>query len=202
MFFVDGVHADGRFVFVVDDRGLVPLIRINATFCRPFLRHRTRTRCRRLSFLSISQMSHIQEHVLKRRYGDSILHDLEFFHLRVKIVKELLELRCVVQWDLHDDFGLNFRKLFGPRSQILLEILLKLNIWRRGRLDHVKRVADTELALQEERGPKTGDFSLRHDADSVAKNVCFVHIVGRQQHNPVFLVLFQAVPDLPPRIQI
>ncbi len=88
----------------------------------------------------------------------------------------------------------------------VLEVGLKELIQARVRLSTFLHkgqfVASAESVLQEEGAAQALQSSLAHDADSVTKHVCFVHVMGRQYDDSVFSVALEHVPEVSSGTQV
>ena len=69
-------------------------------------------------------------------------------------------------------------------------------------LDNSHNVAYTEAILEEHGGAETGHLASSHDSDSIAEDVSLVHIMSRQQDNPVLLVGSEHIPQLASSLDI
>lgn len=65
-----------------------------------------------------------------------------------------------------------------------------------------KIVADTVLAFDAERGVKSDDFAVRHDANTVRKHIGFFNMLGAQDHAAGPLHLFNELPYLASGVHI
>ena len=63
-------------------------------------------------------------------------------------------------------------------------------------------IAESKAILEEERGPQALQRALAHDANPVTEHVRFVHVMGRQDDNSVFLVGFEHVPEASARAKV
>lgn len=63
----------------------------------------------------------------------------------------------------------------------------------------VQVVARTKFVSEEHTRAQADHFSVAHYADSVSKDVGFIHVMSCDDHYAVALVLFEHGPDLAPR---
>ena len=68
--------------------------------------------------------------------------------------------------------------------------------------DKRQLVSNSKSVLQEKRTSDTLKRALAHDSDPVTKHVSLVHVVSRQDNDPVFLVALEHVPEISTSAQI
>ena len=108
--------------------------------------------------------------------------------------KEFCELFKIVIGNLNNNLVLILRFQLAVFTESLLRILEHFGVHLGAGLEHGEVVAAAELLLQEEGRAEAGNFPLDHDADSVAEDISFVHIMCGQQNDPIFPIFFQHVP--------
>jgi len=68
--------------------------------------------------------------------------------------------------------------------------------------DKSDAVADSKTIFEEERAANAFHLALHHDADSVAKHVCLVHIMSRKNNYAILFVGLKHVPEVTARAQV
>ena len=69
-------------------------------------------------------------------------------------------------------------------------------------LDESDLVANSETILEEEGTAEALHRALAHNSYTVAKHVCFVHIMSRQNDNSVLFVGLKHVPEVSSRAKV
>lgn len=154
------------------------------------------------SRLWIWVVANFQEHLLKCSDGDSVGLNIEVSKVVIEVSKEIFEESRVLLRNLNGHLALDFRKHCYIWSQSLFEIGKNLCVRLRSALDDSHNVTDTKARLQEHRRSQASHFSCSHDADSITKDVGFIHIVSRKKYDFVLFVGTEHVPELASSLDI
>lgn len=147
-------------------------------------------------------MADFKEDLFKSSDRDAVCLNLERGKVVIKVSKEVLEQRCVLSWYLDGHFALDLCQLGDVRAKSFVQVGHDKMVGHRVILDHSHHVANTEAVLEEHGGAKTGHLAAGHDTDSVAEDVSLVHVMSRQEDDPVLLVGSQHVPQLAPSLDV
>ena len=69
-------------------------------------------------------------------------------------------------------------------------------------LDHGQFVPGAEAVLEEQGTSEATNFTLGHDADTVTQDISLVHVMCREDDDPVVTVVLEHVPKTASRAQI
>mmetsp|Transcript_30511 Transcript_30511/g.37570 ORF Transcript_30511/g.37570 Transcript_30511/m.37570 type:complete len:243 (-) Transcript_30511:2382-3110(-) len=150
----------------------------------------------------VATVSDREEDLLQGSDRDAVAGHSKRANLLIKLVKEIFELRGVLNWDLEGDLARNLRQQMHFFTQVRLQVRFDALI--RELVCFLKReiVAHSVALFQEKRGAKADELSLGHDADSVAKHVRLVHVMCRQNYNSIVAISSQHVPQGAASLQV
>jgi len=76
--------------------------------------------------------------------------------------------------------------------------LINLRRWVSALLGDDEVVANTVSILKKERASSALYLTFSHDSDSIAEDVCLVHVMSGQDHDSSLFVFLQHLPHSPP----
>ena len=129
----------------------------------------------------------LQEHILQIRHRDTVGADIVLIEALVEHLKEAAKILRLRLWNDVRDLLVDLTGLLNA-LEVRLEELFEAWVGSSSLLDECNLVADTETVLEEKRAAEALHRAFAHDANTVAKHVCFVHVMSSENDDSVLLV--------------
>lgn len=114
----------------------------------------------------------------------------------IKFCEELFEAFCSFVVDLESNFTCYFTQKLNF-AKIFIQIRFYLCICVLAGFNHRYFVASSKSLFKEQRSAQTHHLAVCHDSDTVAKDICLVHVVGSKNDDFITSVVFEHVPEVP-----
>lgn len=146
-------------------------------------------------------MPNAQEDFLHGRDAYAVRPNTHLSFPIVKLSEEFFEFGGTLVRDLVGDLSGDFLEFGGFGKALFQETinLVRICVWS---LSQNKIVANPISILEKQAGSTTLHIAFSQDAYAIAQNVCFVHVVRRQDHNPILLILLEHLPEATPRCRV
>ena len=139
-------------------------------------------------------MTNFQEDLLKGRHGDTIALNIHVSQIFIKVCEEVLEHKGVFTGNLYGHLALDLSQFHHLWPQPFMEVWHNLSVIHGVSFDDRHDIADTEAILQEHGRSQARHFTRGHDANPIAENVSFVHVMGSQEDDSILLLFTKHVP--------